>query len=170
MILGNHIFSKNSFHVFLKYQSLGQNHIFIITQYGFQAKTNHDKTASTFQYLSLQSRYFLISYDALSILFFITLSYHKNNGTVYIMIHTQYRYFHLNGLDESRTRVRRKIPCPSTSVVCSLTFPLRPGNKHPERFSSFIIRPLPQSFDSVVSHIVEAGILRCECPRADCCH
>ena len=93
----------------------------------------------------------------------------KNNGTVYIMIHTQYRYFHLNGLDESRTRVRRKIPCPSTSVVCSLTFPLPPGNKHPCGFSSFMIRPWTQSLVHVVSHIVEAWVLMCECTRSGYC-
>ena len=86
------------------------------------------------------------------------------------IVFQDFRHFLFSGLDGSRTRVRRKIPCPSTSVVYSLTFPLRLGNKHPRRFSSFMIRPLPQSFDSVVSHIVEAGILKCECSRADCCH
>ena len=91
----------------------------------------------------------------------ILKKHHQNRGFVTQLI---------SGLDESRTRVRRKIPCPSTSVVYSLTFPPRTGNKHPERFSSFMIRPLSQSFDSVVSHIVEAGFLRCECPRADCRH
>ena len=83
------------------------------------------------------------------------------------------RFYHkppFSGLDGSRTRVRNTIPCPSTSVVYSLTFPPRPGNKHPEHFSSFMLRPYAQSFAYVVSHMFEAGILRCECPRADCCH
>ena len=75
-----------------------------------------------------------------------------------------------DGVDESRTRVQEPIPCPSTSVVYSLTFPPHPGNKHPEHFSSFMLRPYAQSFAYVVSHMFEAGILRCECPRADCCH
>ena len=84
-----------------------------------------------------------------------------------------YRVFDLlrfSGVDGSRTRVQKPIPCPSTSVVYSLTFPPRPGNKHPEHFSSFMLRPYAQSFAYVVSHMFEAGILRCECPRADCCH
>nr|DAX22919.1 MAG TPA: hypothetical protein [Caudoviricetes sp.] len=33
-----------------------------------------------------------------------------------------------------------------------------------------MLRPYAQSFAYVVSHMFEAGILRCECPRADCCH
>ena len=84
-----------------------------------------------------------------------------------------YRVFDLlrfSGVDGSRTRVQKPIPCPSTSVVYSLTFPPRPGNKHPEHFSSFMLRPYAQSFAYVVSHMFEAGILRCECPRADCYH
>ena len=83
------------------------------------------------------------------------------------------RFYHkppFSGLDGSRTRVRNTIPCPSTSVVYSLTFPPHPGNKHPGHFSSFMLRPYAQSFAYVVSHMFEAGILRCECPRADCCH
>lgn len=76
----------------------------------------------------------------------------------------------LSGLDESRTRVRRLIPCPSTRVVYPLTFPPPPGDKHPDGFSSFMIRPLTQSFANVVSHIVEAWILMCECTRSDCCN
>ena len=75
-----------------------------------------------------------------------------------------------SGLDGSRTRVRKPIPCPSTSVVYHLTFPLSPEDKHPDDFSSFMIRPHAQSFASVVSHRVEAGILKCECSRADCCN
>ena len=82
------------------------------------------------------------------------------------MAQIQYLSHFFSGLDGSRTRVRNTIPCPSTSVVYSLTFPPRPGNKHPEHFSSFMLRPYAQSFAYVVSHMFEAGILRCECPRA----
>ena len=75
-----------------------------------------------------------------------------------------------SGLDGSRTRVRNTIPCPSTSVVYYLTFPLPHDNKQPCGFSSFMIRPMAQSFANVVSHIVEAWVLKCECSRSDCCH
>ena len=75
-----------------------------------------------------------------------------------------------SGPDGSRTRVRKPIPRPSTSVVCSLTFPPPDGNKHPAGFGSFMIRPYAQSFACVVSHIVEAGSLMCECTKADCRH
>lgn len=88
--------------------------------------------------------------------------------TLYITFAT-YNVVISSGPDGSRTRVRRKIPCPSTSVVCYLTFPPHLESKHPRCFSSFIIRPLPQSFDSVVSHIVEAELLKCECFRVDYC-
>ena len=84
--------------------------------------------------------------------------------------HHGFGFGYQSGLDGSRTRVRKPIPCPSTSVVYPLTFPLSPGAKHPGDFSSFMIRPHAQSFASVVSHIVEAGILKCECSRADCCN
>ena len=75
-----------------------------------------------------------------------------------------------SGLDGSRTRVQKPIPCPSTSVVCYLTFPPPHENKHPCGFSSFMIRPQVQSLACVVSHIVEAWVLKCECSRSDCCH
>ena len=75
-----------------------------------------------------------------------------------------------SGLDGSRTRVQKPIPCPSTSLVYAFTFPLQPRHKQRGCFSSFIIRPWGQSLSHVVSHIVEAEILRCECPRVDCCH
>ena len=75
-----------------------------------------------------------------------------------------------SGLDGSRTRVRNTIPYPSTSVVYYLTFPLPHDNKQPCGFSSFMIRPMAQSFANVVSHIVEAWVLKCECSRSDCCH
>ena len=75
-----------------------------------------------------------------------------------------------SGLDGSRTRVQKPIPCPSTSVGCHLTFPLPSGDRHPGGFSSFMIRPLAQSLANVVSHMVEAWVLKCECSRSDCCH
>ena len=79
------------------------------------------------------------------------------------------RFYHkppFSGLDGSRTRVRNTIPCPSTSVVYYLTFPLPHDNKQPCGFSSFMIRPMAQSFANVVSHIVEAWVLKCECSRS----
>ena len=74
-----------------------------------------------------------------------------------------YRVFDLlrfSGVDGSRTRVQKPIPCPSTSVVYYLTFPLPHDNKQPCGFSSFMIRPMAQSFANVVSHIVEAWVLK----------
>jgi len=67
----------------------------------------------------------------------------------------------ISGLDGSRTRVQKPIPCPSTSVVYYLTFPPPHENKHPCGFSSFMIRPQVQSLACVVSHIVEAWVLKC---------
>ena len=94
----------------------------------------------------------------------------QERGTV---LQEKRRFYHkppFSGLDGSRTRVRNTIPCPSTSVVYYLTFPLPHDNKQPCGFSSFMIRPMAQSFANVVSHIVEAWVLKCECSRSDCCH
>nr|DAT97037.1 MAG TPA: hypothetical protein [Caudoviricetes sp.]DAU66879.1 MAG TPA: hypothetical protein [Caudoviricetes sp.] len=33
-----------------------------------------------------------------------------------------------------------------------------------------MIRPHAQSLTCVVSHIVEAWVLKCECSRSDCCN
>ena len=73
----------------------------------------------------------------------------------------------LSGPDGSRTRVQKPIPCPSTSLVIHLTFPLRPGESHPKRFSSFMIRPPAQSFADVVSHRVDARVPKCGCFGSD---
>ena len=92
---------------------------------------------------------------------------------IYAVLQEKRRFYHkppFSGLDGSRTRVRNTIPCPSTSVVYYLTFPLPHDNKQPCGFSSFMIRPVAQSFANVVSHIVEAWVLKCECSRSDCCH
>ena len=78
---------------------------------------------------------------------------------IYAVLQVKRRFYHkppFSGLDGSRTRVRNTIPCPSTSVVYYLTFPLPHDNKQPCGFSSFMIRPMAQSFANVVSHIVEA--------------
>lgn len=112
-----------------------------------------------------------ITFATIQCRYFYFLRYTKQNIFLYTIIsYTEFDLFSFSGLDGSRTRVQKPIPCPSTSVVYSLTFPPRPGNKHPEHFSSFMLRPYAQSFAYVVSHMFEAGILRCECPRADCCH
>ena len=78
-----------------------------------------------------------------------------------------------SGVDGSRTRVQKPIPCPSTIIVpfCGQApFPRRIRKEQPMRFGSFIIRPRGQSLARVVSHIVEAPILACECVRRDCCN
>ena len=41
-----------------------------------------------------------------------------------------------SGPDGSWTRVQKPIPCSSTIIVRSLTFPLSCGNEHPQNFSS----------------------------------
>ena len=72
-----------------------------------------------------------------------------------------------SGLGGNRTRVQKPIPCTSTIIVRSFSFPLPHGNEHPCGFSSFMVRLAAQSFAVIVSHIVDARSLRCECPGAD---
>ena len=72
-----------------------------------------------------------------------------------------------DGADGSRTRVRKSVPCPSTIIVCYLTFPPAAGSRHLTAFSSFMIRPYVQSLAYVVSRIVDARIRSCGWPRAD---
>ena len=55
--------------------------------------------------------------------------------------HHGFGYGYPSGVDGSRTRVQKPIPCPSTIIVCFLTFPSSNGNKHPFDFGSFMIRP-----------------------------
>ncbi len=93
----------------------------------------------------------------------------KTNPTQCFTKKNEFGFALFSGLEGNRTPVRKSIPDSSTSVVCCLTFPLPPENKHPGGVSSFMIRPLEQSLSSVVSHIVEAWVLRCECPRSDYC-
>ncbi len=75
-----------------------------------------------------------------------------------------------SGAEGNRTPVRKPIPCSSTIIVGYLTFPLPHGNRHSCGFSSFIIRPYTQSLMYVVSHIVDARFLMCECTKADSSH
>lgn len=74
------------------------------------------------------------------------------------------------GAEGNRTPVRKPIPCSSTIIVSYLTFPPPPGKRHSDGFSSFIIRPYTQSFVYVVSHIVDARVLKCGCLKSDSCH
>ena len=112
-----------------------------------------------------------ITFATIQCRYFYFLRYTKPNIFLYTIIsYTEFDLFSFSGLDGSRTRVRNTIPCPSTSVVYYLTFPLPHDNKQPCGFSSFMIRPMAQSFANVVSHIVEAWVLKCECSRSDCCH
>ena len=75
-----------------------------------------------------------------------------------------------SGAEGNRTPVRKPIPCSSTIIVSYLTFPPPPGKRHSDGFSSFIIRPYTQSFVYVVSHIVDARVLKCGCLKSDSCH
>ena len=74
------------------------------------------------------------------------------------------------GPEGSRTPVRKPIPCSSTIIVDCLTFPPVHENQHPCTFSSFMIRPASQSFDTVVSYMFEAWVLKCRCFKSDCCN
>lgn len=76
----------------------------------------------------------------------------------------------VSGPGGSRTRVQKPIPCTSTIIVRSLSFPLPHGNEHPYGFSSFIIRLPAQSFADIVSRIVGARLPECGCPGADMQH
>ena len=74
-----------------------------------------------------------------------------------------------DGPEGNRTPVRKPIPCSSTIIVCSLTFPPSAGSRHPADFSSFILRPYRQSLLHVVSYIIDARFLTCRCAKADSC-
>ena len=143
---------------------------FCAVRHGYASIKNSDTVRDVITYL--QYRCFPVD----SIYNNRSHNYHslcETKQNIFLYTTMLYRVFDLlrfSGVDGSRTRVQKPIPCPSTSVVYFLTFPPRPGNKHPEHFSSFMLRPYAQSFAYVVSHMFEAGILRCECPRADCCH
>ena len=68
-----------------------------------------------------------------------------------------------SGAGGNRTRVQKSIPCTSTIIVRSFSFPLPHGNEHPCGFSSFILRLTVQSFAVIVSHIFDTGFPMCEC-------
>lgn len=53
---------------------------------------------------------------------------------------------------------------------CSGTFPPESGSRHPDPFGSFMIRLQGQSLTCIVSHIVDARVLKCECSKSDSCH
>ncbi len=82
-----------------------------------------------------------------------------------------------NGVDGSRTRVQKPIPCTSTIIVCCLAVKLservyrishhRLANRLTHRIGSFMIRPRGQSLPRVVSHIVDARAPECGCPGPD---
>lgn len=73
----------------------------------------------------------------------------------------------VTGPGGSRTRVQKSIPCTSTIIVRSFSFPPPHGNEHPCGFSSFMIRLSVQSFADIVSRMVGARFPRCGCPGAD---
>ena len=70
-----------------------------------------------------------------------------------------------SGDDGGRTRVQKSIPRSSTIIVFTFTFPLPDDQRHPSGFSSFILRLPIQSFTDIVSHMNDAGYLKCECLR-----
>ena len=75
---------------------------------------NHKNNDIVFHFRNIQCRY----------LYF--LQYTKQNRFLYtIRSYTEFDWFSFNGVDGSRTRVQKQIPCTSTSVVCDLTFPPR---------------------------------------------
>ena len=84
--------------------------------------------------------------------------------------HQPFRSDAANGAGGNRTRVQKPIPCTSTIIVRSFSFPLLHGNEHPYRFSSFILRLTAQSFADIVSHIFDTGFPMCECIRSGMQH
>lgn len=104
--------------------------------------------------------------DSLCCLYF--RQYTKQNIFLYMTIsYAEFDLIRLNGPGGNRTRVQKPIPCTSTIIVRSFSFPLPYGNEHPYGFSSFIIRLQVQSFASIVSRIVGARFPECGCPGAD---
>ena len=75
-----------------------------------------------------------------------------------------------------KVELRESNPCPKTNSLFfyyhSLLFniPSAARERHSDGFSSFIIRPYTQSFVYVVSHIVDARVLKCGCLKSDSCH
>ena len=120
--------------------------------------TLYNKNNDTiYHFRNIQCRYFL--------------RYTKQNIFLYMIIsYTEFDLFNFSGPEGSRTPVRKPIPCSSTIIVDCLTFPPVHGNQHPCTFSSFIIRPASQSFDTVVSYMFEAWVLKCRCFKSDCCN
>ena len=80
---------------------------------------------------------------------------------------SEFGFAHLSGPEGNRTPVRKSIPCSSTIIVCYFSFPPPSENRHPDGFSSFILRPQAQSFACVVSRIVDARFFMCGCTKAD---
>ena len=57
--------------------------------------------------------------------YFYFLRYTKQNVFLYTIIsHTEFDMFSLSGPGGNRTRVQKPVPCTSTIIVSSLTFPL----------------------------------------------
>ena len=57
--------------------------------------------------------------------YFYFLRYTKQNVFLYTIIsHTEFNMFSLSGPGGNRTRVQKPVPCTSTIIVSSLTFPL----------------------------------------------
>ncbi len=104
--------------------------------------------------------------DSIGCLYF--RQYTKQNIFLYMTIsYAEFDLIRLNGPGGNRTRVQTGIPCTSTIIVHSFTFPPPAGNEHPSGFSSFIIRPYTQSLIYVVSYIIDAWLPECRCSRSD---
>ena len=60
--------------------------------------------------------------------YFYFLRYTKQNIFLYTIIsYTEFDLFSFSGLDGSRTRVQKPIPCPSTIIVCLFAAGLAPA-------------------------------------------
>lgn len=59
---------------------------------------------------------------------FLFFQYTKQNRFLYtIRSYTEFDLFSFNGVDGSRTRVQKPIPCPSTIIVCLFAAGLAPA-------------------------------------------
>lgn len=79
----------------------------------FISELYHKNNDTVYHFRNIQCRYFYF------------LRYTKQNVFLYTIIsHTEFDMFSLSGPGGNRTRVQKPVPCTSTIIVSSLTFPL----------------------------------------------